>query len=439
MTKVAVFDTIGSANLAEVIDATASGWCEPLIVNAGRRPWSDVDLAMLSGVVDHVDASGLGVDEVCRELSARQVGGLVAFDDDLLPLVAKAAGRLGLPFHDEQTAAALTHKDIQRHRLAAAGVQRLRTATLQNEGDLAAAVGAVGFPAVLKPVLGAGSANVFPVDDISDLRTALRRAKEPLRLPPIAAEAFSFDSACPWQLEERLLSGAHPAGDWLGDYLSVESVALGHGDYWHFWVTDRLPLAWPFRETGAVGPTLLPTDLRSEVLTLVSAALAALGVASGPTHTEVKLTPAGPRIIEVNGRLGGFIGQMVGRMSDLDPVDLTLRAALGQVSRRPVSVDGFAIVGFVHAPASARTITRVPDPAKLRAIPGVWRVDTRIRPGDRVDYRTGTVGRVQTIWLHCDTLRRLRDSYDRVLELVSAEARYDLAPAFAGTTYAGAR
>jgi hypothetical protein len=46
----------------------------------------------------------------------------------------------------------------------------------------------------------------------------------------------------------------------------------------------------------------------------------ALGFTDGATHTELKLTPAGPRLIEVNGRLGGDLIPYLGlRATGIDP------------------------------------------------------------------------------------------------------------------------
>jgi hypothetical protein len=47
----------------------------------------------------------------------------------------------------------------------------------------------------------------------------------------------------------------------------------------------------------------LPTETLIQLHDRVSRCLIALGVQWRVTHTEVKLTPAGPEVIEVNGRM----------------------------------------------------------------------------------------------------------------------------------------
>ncbi|MFI7602459.1 acetyl-CoA carboxylase biotin carboxylase subunit family protein [Actinoplanes sp. NPDC049681] len=433
MNVVAYFESAGSANLADLLDV-AHGWCELVVVNAGDRPWGPGDVAALSGLARHVDGSGLDPAGLAVALGGHGVTGLITFGDDLLPLVAEVAQLLGLPYHEPATAEALLRKDVQRRRLAEAGVETLRCATFDDAASLAAAVAHVGFPAVLKPVVGNASTHVTPVDDLDALHAALRVAEADLTMPAMTGAAFGFDAGYAWQLEERLLDGVHPAGEWLGDYVSVESVALGAGKYRHFAVTDRLPLTWPFRETGLLTPTQLPADLLERVLAVAEAALTTLGVAHGLTHTEIKLTPDGPRIIEVNGRLGGFVTNLLGRVGGPDPVRLALRAAVGELADEQLPTPaGYALAMLVQPPPAATRLERLADLAALRAVDGVWRVDTRVAPGEAVDYRTGTLGRVQTVWVAGRTAAELHTSMVQVQDVLAAGNRYHCPPPAADT------
>ena len=66
------------------------------------------------------------------------------------------------------------------------------------------------------------------------------------------------------------------------------------------------------------------------MLDLATAALRALGVRTGGFHTEIKLTPDGPRVIEVNGRLGGGVPEMLLQASGESLMRLSMRVALGE-------------------------------------------------------------------------------------------------------------
>jgi biotin carboxylase len=418
MALVAVMNSAGSAALGRLLDA-ADDLCDVLLVNADDTPWSERDRAALDGVVDFLDGAGMGVDELCRELAQRRVDGVLTFGDELIPTTAAVAERLGLPYHDTAVAAALTHKDIQRRLLAEAGLRQPYFATFTDDAGLRDAMERVGFPAVLKPVCGNGSTNVVPVDDEEQVQAALRDAAA--GTPDKAARfegRHGFGGSARWQLEERLIGMAHPGGDWLGDYVSVETLSLSPGEHCHFWVTDRLPLVEPFREGGLGGPSLLPGSLRDEVCRLVAEGLDALGVGTGLSHSEVKLTPDGPRIIEINGRLGGMVADLVSKAGGPDVVRLALQSALG--TAKPVSTQGdrlsFALL--VQAPAEATSVSSLADPARLHQLPGVWRVDAHTTPGEAVDARNGILGRVQTVWVTSETSQEMRAALDGIHDIL---------------------
>jgi biotin carboxylase len=108
-------------------------------------------------------------------------------------------------------------------------------------------------------------------------------------------------------------------------------------------------------------------------------ALRALGLGWGPAHVELRLTSAGPRIVEVNPRLaGGMIPRMVEEALGVDLIDQVVRTAAGQgVPVRPERCRP-ASIRFLLAPRSGRLVelTGVPD---ALAVPGV--VEVAITPG----------------------------------------------------------
>lgn len=301
MTKVAVFESADASGLPDLLDAAAD-WCELVVVNAGPQPWSADEREGIADLAEVVEAAGLDAVTVAERLAALDVDGVLTLEDEWIPLVAAVAARLDLPYHDEATAEAVTHKDVQRARLAGTDLG-VRAAAFTDEPSLVAAIEAVGFPAVLKPVRGNGSLNVYTVDHEPGLRAALIEATG--TAPSVRANfnlGHGSAGARTWLLEERLIGIPHPEGDWLSDHFSVEVLSLGEGEHWPFWLSDRFPLIPPLRETGMTGPSLLPLDVQRLASERAAAILTTLGVTTGITHLEFKLTATGPRLIEVNGR-----------------------------------------------------------------------------------------------------------------------------------------
>jgi predicted ATP-grasp superfamily ATP-dependent carboligase len=193
-------------------------------------------------------------------------------------------------------------------------------------------------------------------------------------------------------VEEYLRGDPSVAGPGFGDYVSVESVTVA-GTVRHVEITGKFPLAPPFRETGYVVPSTLSAGWRQAVLDVAGAALRALGVADGVTHVEVKLTPDGPRVIEVNGRLGGYVADLVRRARRVDLIRLALAAAAGLGADIPRH--GYrrcAFQYFLTAPMEATALRRLDGVERLHRRAGIQHVEVFRRAGDRLDWRRGTLG-----------------------------------------------
>lgn len=398
-TVVAVMSLGGAFDLmVDLVEAAGTDY-RLLIVNGGEQRWEPHEVAALDGLVEYFDAAGLDAAATRAGLAARGVAGVVAFRDELLVRTAGIAEGLGLPYHSPETARRLTDKYLQRQALACAGLPQPRFAAFTDPAGAPAAARAVGFPAVLKPLAGSGSRNVFTVADPAGLDTALETAH--------GAESG-------WLLEERMQGTRHPGADWLADYVSVETLALGDDQYWHLGVTDRLPMYPPLLEGGACTPSLLPEPVRAQVCEVTRHALAALGVQTGVSHTEIKLTPDGPRIIEVNGRIGGLLPQLTRTANGLDLVRLALDSATGRADRHPVTDGDISFAFFTQMPPGSRRVAALADADTAGTIDGVWRVDVHHTVGAPVDARAGLLGRVQTVFATAPDADGLLTSYRRL-------------------------
>jgi biotin carboxylase len=333
-----------------------------------------------------VDIAGLGVDGLLEELAPLAPDAIATYLDANMALYAGVAERLRLPFHSVETAVALTDKSRQRRVLADAGLPMPASAVIgprESAESLTAIESQVGWPAVLKPRSAQGSRYTFQADDRAHLDRLLE-ALGPDR-PEMVLEAYLAD-------DPARSDGPYAA------YVSVESVAAA-GVISHLALTGRFPLAENFRETGFFIPAALEDADQKAALELATAAIDALGVHTGCLHTEIKFTPDGPRVIEVNGRVGGGVPEMLGRAADIPLLELTLRVALGEAIRidGPVPTERVGYRFFLQPPAMSATVAAITGLDAVSDHPGVDTITVHQGPGADLDWKDGSRNHIMAV------------------------------------------
>jgi hypothetical protein len=410
--SVAVVLDFGAATPMSVL-AAARGLARIVFLCDRAGSYTHDDAAELAGLAEVWDITGLRVEDIAADRRFAGLAGITTFSERQLVRTAALAHHRGLPFLSPRAADAATDKFRQRQMLADAGVDHTTCRTVRGADQLDAALADVGLPAVLKPRRGAAGARTCRVDSVAE---AHRRLRDFLATAPTRGE----------YVVERLLTGDPTvAGNGWGDYVSVESVT-SHGITRHLDITGKFPLAPPMRETGYVVPATLDPPTRRAVLELAGAAIRALGIDHGATHTEVKLTPSGPRVIEVNGRLGGYVADLVRRASGYDLLRATLLCALGRPAEPPP--EGYrrhAFQYFLTPPVEAVALRRLDGADALTRGRGIHLVETVKQPGDPLDWRDGTLTYVGIVHGsgtdHADVLR-LVDHIEHTLRV-----EYDIA------------
>jgi predicted ATP-grasp superfamily ATP-dependent carboligase len=362
-----------------------------------------------------VDVGGLDLDEAARALGALHPDGIVAFVDDHLVLAAELASRLGLIYHSPDVAATLSDKRRQRRVLRAAGVpgpEFWSLPTGRSPAEIRRLGVGIDYPAVLKPAAGSGSRGILAIANREELVAAYR--------PDVKQ-----------YVEEHMLDD--PSQDSrFASYLSVESV-VGRGLTCHVAITGRFALAPPFRETGNFIPAAIDAGLAGSILELTTAAIEALQITTGVLHTEIKLTPDGPKIIELNGRLGGRPPFVLQSVSDVNLFRAACDLALGERVHLPqlVTCRGVGYWRMLQPPVDAVSLRGVRGIEEVLREPHVDSAVLIRHPGERVDWREGTDGCVVTVRGRVgdlDALAAAIAGIDRMIEL-----DYDRSPRSVGS------
>ncbi|RBQ18438.1 siderophore biosynthesis protein [Spongiactinospora rosea] len=281
--------------------------------------------------------------------------------DHVQPETALAAAYFGLPGKDWRACLAAKNKALTRRGLAEAGVERVRSVRLAPDDP--ADPTAVPFPAVVKPREGVASEDVVLVEDATALAAAVQRTRA--RRP---GEAL---------VVEEYLEGPVRTLETIGD--GRETRVLGGfattlGPRPHF-VEERLD--W--------SPTV-PYEHTKHVLS----ALTALGVGFGACHTEYAVTPAGPRIIEVNYRvIGDHCDFLLADLLGVPLFEQILRVHLGerlpQTHPTPAQRAGVALSLLAERSGTISAAPPAIDPAAGGDGVRLWHRPLRAL-GDRVEH-----------------------------------------------------
>ncbi|MFY4722228.1 ATP-grasp domain-containing protein [Streptomyces sp. LaBMicrA B280] len=275
-------------------------------------------------------------------------------------------------------------KYVQRELLAAAGVPVPRFARVGSGMELEEAYQRVGAPAILKPVTGAGSLATYLIDDSTDLHA----------LWELACEAHDRDrrggKTSTFILEERLIGVNKHSDDRYGDYASVESITF-EGRTEHLAVTDKLPLTPPFRENGGILPSVLPEAEIEALHAAATDAVRALGLKNCATHTEFKLTADGPRIIEVNCRVGGGVTEQLFYAAEYDIVEALADISVGRQPAAIKNPERYAAIMLPQIPSEPLEVVHAPTTDQVLSFPGAMSAHIKYSAGDRPRWEEGTV------------------------------------------------
>lgn len=132
-------------------------------------------------------------------LRGRHVDRVLANWEVLVLTAARLRERFGLPGMSLDTVRGFRDKQLMKQRVAAAGLRVPRALRVRTVAEAHAAAEAVGYPLILKPIDGAGSADTYRLDSAEQLPgvlAAMRHVEEASCEEFIEGEEFTFDTVC---------------------------------------------------------------------------------------------------------------------------------------------------------------------------------------------------------------------------------------------------
>jgi hypothetical protein len=274
-------------------------------------------------------------------------------------LAARLRDMLGVPGMSRDTVLGFRDKQLMKERLRAAGVRVPHSRRVTSMEQALEAAEAIGFPVIVKPIAGAGSADTFRCDSLIDLEDALERTRHVVEMSLeefIEGEEFTYDTIA--------IDGL-PVFENVAQYFPRPLIARSEQ-----WIS---PAQIVYRDPYL--PKLLPG------IELGRQALTALGMGTGFTHMEWYRKPDGEVVFgEIACRNGG--GHFVDMMNWSNDCDLFVewgRAVSWHAFEAPLQRAYHVGMVFKRAQGEGR-IARILGMEEARRLCGRWLIADELLP-----------------------------------------------------------
>ena len=328
-----------------------------------------------------------------------------SFNDTTQAIAIKIAGALSLKFPVSlETLELLYNKNKTRQRLVEANLDDTSFATVRSEAQLNQFMNNENAPVIIKPIAATASNGVIKVESVAEIAPALAKLQQADIGWPLIAESF-LD----------------------GEEFSVEAISED-GKHKILGVTKKLKDPVTFIELGHVFPAPIEREHQEAIEEFVANALDALGLTDGPSHTEIMLTPKGPRMIETHSRVAGDrIFQLVELSTGIDIFEMVIRQACGQkvlpLIEQKYSVSQFSAAKFEALGFDANTkLQSVDNVEEAESINGVKLVSIAKGKGDLMDEVTDSFSRITLVIATGETADKALKTSEQALKTL----RYNL-------------
>lgn len=266
------------------------------------------------GVIKEV-ISTIDIPAVLKAAQKHHIDGIMTLASDMpMRTIAAVSKELGLVGITEDTALKATNKAVMRKTLFEQHVPVPMFFKVETEEETVQAVLKVhnqGYRCIIKPADNSGSRGVTLLSDC-DKKTILSAYHNGINLSR---------------------SGALVVEEYMeGPEVSVETISVD-GVCHVIQITDKLTTGAPyFVEMGHSQPSMLSEDIKNQIKKVAKDAVRAIGIENGPSHTEIKVTKDGPKIVELGARLGGdcITTHLVPLSTGVNMVECCINIAMGE-------------------------------------------------------------------------------------------------------------
>ena len=174
------------------------------VYGVGDTPRGSLPAKVQKHLSDYLQVPGLfDEDDALRRIVAAgralEVDRVECMWEPCVVLAARVREALGVPGMSSDTALGFRDKPIMKERVMAAGLRVPQFARVRTASEALAAAERIGYPVIVKPVAGAGTADTYRADDPGELRGVLGAVAHHSEVNLeefIDGEEFTYDTVC---------------------------------------------------------------------------------------------------------------------------------------------------------------------------------------------------------------------------------------------------
>lgn len=259
--------------------------------------------------------STIDIPAILEAARRHKIDGIMTLATDMpMQAVAVVAKELNLVGISSDTAIKATNKAAMREALKEAGVPVplfYRVSSKQEYLDAVESVRKSGYKCIIKPADNSGSRGIDLLENFNaeTVERAFEYSKQSSRSGDLMVEEYME-----------------------GPEVSVETLSV-NGECHVIQITDKLTTGAPyFVEMGHSQPSRHSEEMKKKIEEVAIAANRAIGIENGPSHTEIKVTKDGPKVVELGARLGGdnITTYLVPLSTGVNMVECCIKIALGE-------------------------------------------------------------------------------------------------------------
>ncbi len=327
------------------------------------------------------------------------ISAVLTVGTDASMAVAAVANALKLPGIKFDDAEAATNKIKMRMRFKEHGVPSPDFLPVWSLSDAKKACKVIKFPVVIKPSDNMGARGVSRINNMNELK-----------------EAFEFAKS------------ASPSGELIleemmeGPELSIDAI-IYNGDVTFTGIADRI-IKYPpfFVEIGHNMPSAMPDSVIESACDVMKQGIKALGLTLGAAKGDIKITPQGPMIGELAGRLsGGFMSAYTYPLSTgVDLMKAAIEVALGQEpgNLEPV-LSKVSIERSIISPTGY--VKKISGLEEALKVPGIKEIFIDVKVGDKISPPRSNVEKTGHIIAAADTLDEAEAAFNDCMSLLKIE------------------